>query len=142
MGEYQRKAEAIARHIAHARREASDGKLRSGELTGIVRDVMGEAVNCYPGELGADCHEKAFFVSLSIKLAVSSRPHLKLNEAFDAMAKHCNGVCKSRIRTTILLADNWDADVYEQWRPTIENFDGVYFEAYLLNGDQVTRIRI
>ena len=41
-----------------------------------------------------------------------------------------------------LLADNWDAAIYEAWRSTIENFDHVYFEAYLLNGEQVTRIRI
>ena len=142
MGEFQHEVEALARLIADARRNTEGGKLRSGELAGLAVEAANEVVNCYPGELVIGCCEKAFFISLSIKLAGSSRPHLKLNEAFDAMAKHCNGGCKKRTRVAILLTDNWDAELYEEWRPTIENFEGVYFEAYLLNGDNVTRIRI
>lgn len=53
-----------------------------------------------------------------------------------------NGVCKRQAQFAISLTDNWDAEVYEEWRPTMENFDGVYFEAYLMNGAKLTRIEM
>jgi len=140
MGEFQSEVDGIAAAIDELGRYSGERKLRPDDVAEIVGGHAGE-VNCYPGTPSNMCCEKAYFISLSIPLAGSSKPHLKFRQALEHLVRHMNGSCKNVTRFAILITDNWDAKAWGEWAPTIQGLNNVYVEAYLLVGGKASRVK-
>lgn len=141
MSEVQNEVNDIVAEVNGLIREIGEGKLKTDDVARIVADYAG-LVNCYPGTPTDICCEKAYFISLSVSRPGSSKPHLKFGEALEQIVLHMTRKCGSITHMAILLTDNWDAQAFEKYFPSIKSFKHLYLEAYLVVGDKVSRIEI
>lgn len=67
MGDFHKVAEKLAIALDELKRE---GGISPAEIPGLLEQAMGNdrsSVNCYPGFPGDECHEIAYFFSLTSK---------------------------------------------------------------------------
>jgi hypothetical protein len=93
--------------------------------------------NFYPSDMKGNCCEVAFFASLQ-----GERWRLRKNQKtpFDQMFKnlinHCQGICSTKTKYAIIIADNWDDDVANFWQPNIDILKsmGVSIQVFMMIG--------
>jgi hypothetical protein len=114
------------------------------EVGGIVTSSLGHDVNCYPGHPTSACFPEAFFISLQSKKRTKRRQgFLSCRQALEHLVQHMLTYCEGRTRVAVLITDNWDADAYDQWFPSIEKIkQSARVEAYLITNKGTSQVNI
>ncbi len=143
MGEFGNIAEGIASALEEMKHE---GGVSVDRIPEIISSLIGNdkiAINCYPGLPGYHCCDLSFFVSLSSPSHKKGNGHLYFGKALERIVQHMQGVCIKKTRAAILITDNWDDAVFEEWLPNFEQIKTyAHIEAYLLAGRSVNEITI
>jgi hypothetical protein len=116
--------------------------IRPEDIGEIVGANAGQ-VNCYPGIPGGGCHPAAYFVSLTSKRYAKGRGHLTFRKAIECLVQHMQGHCIGKTQVAVILCDNWDSAVIDEWRFNIEQIKRhASVEAYLISGRNISPMQI
>ncbi|MDK2846340.1 MAG: hypothetical protein PWR18_942 [Synergistales bacterium] len=140
MLEFHRIAEEIAGQI---RERASGNGISPSDLPKIVSTALGrQKFNVYPGESSDECHELAFFISLSSPTLIKGkRGHLSCRKAIEKVVQHMQGNCIETTRIAILITDSWDALAADEWGSNLRQISRMaHIEMYLIAGKKVSCI--
>jgi hypothetical protein len=97
--------------------------------------------NFYPSGLTVGCCEVAFFMSfLGRRWDLEKKERLSLEEMYKILISHCQGKCPDKTKVAVIVADNWDDDIAEFWRPNISQLkkNGVSVQVHLIIGRDKT----
>jgi hypothetical protein len=141
MGEFMSIVEELALILEESKRE---GGVLAQDLPGIIsRLTRREDINCYPGIPGHDCHELAFFISLSSQFYAKGRGHLTCAQAMKKIVQHMQGSCFQITHTAIFITDSWDVTAFDDWRNNlVEIKRNALFEIYLITGRYFSELRV
>lgn len=141
-GEYQGIANEIAGRI-HG--EENEGGVRPEHLPDIIPGIGEGNVNCYPGGREGDCHEVAFFFSLTGKRRKGRGDgHYDFHQTLQKLVQHMQGHCPGKTRVGLFFCDSWSSEALDPWYDNIKAImnGGVHLEFYLLCKNSATLLDI
>ncbi len=140
MGDFGKIVEDIAGEL----NDKMDQGINQKDIRDIVDNFVGGPVNCYPGIPGDICYDKAIFFSLTSKRYIKKRKDsISFVSAVTSLIKHMQGSCTEKTNHAILITDNWDANVYEDWRLNLEEINkNIHLEIYLLTSKSCAEINL
>ncbi len=146
MGEFHDMANQIASEIYENVAQKGKG-ISAAEVTKIVLRYSEHfgPTNCYPGVGGASCYKIAVFVSLRAKVHVGQRRkkgHLGFSKALTEIVRHMQGRCPDETYHVVLITDDWNADIYNDWKANFEQIKkNASVEMYLMNNKSCNPIK-
>ena len=132
----------------HERSHGRHSGISPHQLPDIIDRTFGPLgrYNCYPGVPGHGCYALAVFVSMQLKeFKGNTRGHLTLRGAIEKLIQHIIGSCPGHTQDAVLLTDNWDPNVIQEWRSTVINImkrDNVNFEIYLITRNRTVEMNL
>ncbi len=122
----------------------SIGAKEIGRIVGEKTEHRFGKVNCYPGIPGAECHNIAFFISLTSKRYIKKRGgNLSFSAAVSQIVKHMQGSCIRKTHQAVFITDNWDTNSYDEWKANLKEIGKqANLEIYLLTSGSYTEISI
>src|SRR5208337_1403530 len=105
MGEYQKVAERLARHIEDMRNEGGVSTNQLPDIIGQALSNIDKSFNCYPGTPCNVCYDLAIFISLSKQSNASGQGHLSCREALEKIVQHMQGTCYQQTKYAVLITD-------------------------------------
>ncbi|MEI7639115.1 MAG: hypothetical protein WCJ37_17525 [Syntrophus sp. (in: bacteria)] len=142
MGKFRRIAENLAKSIHEIGKERA---IHSKEIPDILQEIFGQGslgINCYPGQPDGVCCEMAWFISLTVSSHVRrGSGHLNFKEAMAKFIQHMQGPCCKITKTVIFFTDNWDPNIFNDWKYNIDNIKkDAHVEFYLMVGPNVSEL--
>lgn len=139
MGEFKKIAEQLSMEMDKSR---DRGGIRADEIPEIITNATGQKnINCYPGQLGYNCYEISFFISICSPAYVKGRGHMNCRTAIERIVQHMQGVCPHKTNCAVFITDSWDALAWEDWKANLEQIKRqAHIEIYLLSGRNVSGI--
>jgi len=147
MSDFEGVVSDISREINERSSDNKNG-ISAKELTDIITQNMEHRfglVNCYPGVEGGECEKVAFFISLSAKKYVGSRRkigHLTFSQTLTEVVRHMQGRCPDKTYHAILITDNWQPDIYNDWRANLQQIkQNATVDVYMIDFANCNRIK-
>lgn len=127
---------------AEQTREGSIASIPVERIPGIVSEVLGRSINCYPGVPANKCYDLAVFIATYPSfLSQGRQKHLSLNEALEKLVQHMQGLCAGQTRKAVLIAWNWDTMAFAKWQANLmEIRRNANLEIYLVAGNTISEI--
>lgn len=143
MGEFSEQVKKLVSAIKE-QGQSKTSKVNINILPDLAAHVMNHSINCYPGNLGSDCYNVAFFFSLDKKKFSGTRGiDLSLKTMLQKIIQHTAGTCKEQTRCVILITDNWNDSTFASWKSTFcELKKNVHIEIYLMTSGKCSQIEI
>lgn len=145
MGDFRKVAEKVAIVLDELRRK---GGVSPAGIPGLLEQAMGDgisSVNCYPGFPGDECHEIAYFFSLTSKsYRGNTHGHFGCKGVLQKLVQHMQGHCLGKTRIAVVITDNWEAWAYDVWKSNIDEIKkaGNLLEVYLLTHRNASEIQV
>ncbi|AOW76235.1 hypothetical protein A3Q34_04805 [Colwellia sp. PAMC 20917] len=114
------------------------------ELGDWLLDQHHHQINFYPSNSNGSCCDLAVFLSMTSKKYKKTKdPRNNLNCILDALSKHMQGDCAGMTNKCVIITDNWDADVWDNYKSRIKQvMNNAYVEIYMISDPYISEIEL